>query len=308
VTRVIFFTDTEWSLGRFYIELTKRLWQYDIDCHILSWAKSYNKEEIQEQIATTDLWVSNPNAIQALHINYGVPLEKCAAVIYHTIDIDNIINCGLQIDRLAKLITISPWLQIQCTKLIRQPELAQMGINVNTFKTKPSAELKSIGYGTVFLTREQTNEWLQRGQYEPRAFKRGYLVKEIAEELNLPFKIAETYHTTFMTMPGFYNSVDCIICSSKDEGAGGPVLEAGASGKLVITTKAGDYESYITNKGADGVDVSEKEFKEQTIDLLRYYINNPIAYQKRCAEIQEYALKTYDLSKHVNQWAKLFKD
>lgn len=46
--RVIFFTDTEWSLGRFYIELTKRLWQHDIDCHILSWAKSYNREEIQE--------------------------------------------------------------------------------------------------------------------------------------------------------------------------------------------------------------------------------------------------------------------
>ena len=115
MSRVIFFTDHEWSLGRFYIELTKRLYQYNIDCHILSWQKLYNKNEIKEQINCTDFWVSNPNAIQSLHINYGVPLEKCIAIIYHTIDIENVFKYNLDINKLAKICTISPWLQTKCS-------------------------------------------------------------------------------------------------------------------------------------------------------------------------------------------------
>lgn len=309
MTRIVFFTDTEWSLGRFYTELTKRLWSYNIDCHILYWGKSYNREEIQEQIAITDFWVTNPHAIQILHNDYGIPLEKCIAVIYHTIDAEELKQCNLNTDRLRKLATVSPIIQSQCLNWSRIPEIVSFGINTNAFKCSLPSQLKTLGFGGVYATREHTVEWEKHSQLclQPLVFKRGYLVKEIADELNLSLKIANSYHTTFNTMPGFYNSVDCIICASRDEGAGGPVLEGGAAGRLIITTKTGTYHNLITKKGADGVSVSEELFKKETIQLLKYYINNPKAFQNRCAEIQEYALKTYDFINCIDQWVNLLK-
>ena len=77
----------------------------------------------------------------------------------------------------------------------------------------------------------------------------------VAVELTLNFKSAHPHYQSFVSMPGFYNSVDVIICSSSDEGAGGPVLEGGAAGKLIITTKTGGFEQLVTNIGADTVPV-----------------------------------------------------
>jgi uncharacterized protein with PIN domain len=52
------------------------------------------------------------------------------------------------------------------------------------------------------------------------------------------------------------------------------LLEAGAAGKLVISTKVGHY-SRVGDSGANFVTIVEHEFIEQTVELLSYYKNNP---------------------------------
>lgn len=304
--RVIFFGHTEWSTGRVYFELCKRLYIYGIDCHLLDWERSYNTDEMLEQNRVTEYWASSSNGIAVLHYQYKVPLEKCVLFLYHPVDISVLQYHNLDVTKLIGFATIAPWIQQHCKHLPRLPEILNLGINTHTFNCEPSESLRTIGFGSAYNTRERVEELKRTNPSEPAVFKRPYLVKEIAEMLGLNFKAANQYHKTYRTMPGFYKEVDCIICASEDEGAGGPVIEGGAAGKLVITTDVGSFRSYVTDKGADCVPVSEQEFITQTVELLKKYIDNPSLYKERCKEIQSYALKAYDWDNFIEDWIKLF--
>jgi glycosyltransferase involved in cell wall biosynthesis len=304
--KVLFFGHTEWSTGRVYFELCKRLYVHGIDCHLLNWERSYSLEEIKEQNQVTECWVSPSSGIATLHYQYNVPLEKCILLLYHPVDITVLQHYNIDVTKLNNFATVAPWIQQQCSHLPRVPSIISLGINTHTFNCKPSESLKTIGFGSAFNTRERIEELKRTNPFEPATFKRPYLVKEIAESLGLGFKAANQYHKTYNTMPGFYKEVDCIICASEDEGAGGPVVEGGAAGKLVITTNVGSYKSYITDKGADGVPVPEQEFVAQTTELLKKYINDPLLYRNRCQEIQSYALKAYDWDNFIDGWVNLF--
>jgi glycosyltransferase involved in cell wall biosynthesis len=140
---------------------------------------------------------------------------------------------------------------------------------------------------------------------QPKVSKRGYLVSELAQEMNLPFYSAHPTRQSFVTMPGFYNAVDVIVCSSSDEGAGGPVLEGGAAGRLIITTATGGFSDLVTNIGADVVPVEDNLFKQEAKRIIQFYIDNPVKYRERCKQIQDYAIETYDLSKAIDTWVNL---
>ena len=139
---------------------------------------------------------------------------------------------------------------------------------------------------------------------QPKYHKRGYLVREIAEKLGLNYKVAQWYHNTYVTMPGFYRSIDCLIAPSTEEGAGLPVMEAGASGKLVIGTSVGHWPQKIKEFGGIEVPIPEEEFVEKTIETLSYYIANPAAYRDRCYQIREHA-RTYAWAHVIDSWVEL---
>jgi glycosyltransferase involved in cell wall biosynthesis len=105
-------------------------------------------------------------------------------------------------------------------------------------------------------------------------------------------------------MPGFYKRVDAIVCASTEEGAGLPVLEGGAAGKLVIGTAVGHWDQRVGTKGGDVVPILEDEFLEKTVELLCYYKDNPLKYIERCMEIQEHS-KTYDWSYVIDKWVRI---
>jgi glycosyltransferase involved in cell wall biosynthesis len=133
------------------------------------------------------------------------------------------------------------------------------------------------------------------------------LVKELAQDMGLKFKLAANYHTSFVTMPGYYPTVDCIICPSMNEGAGLPVLEAGAAGKLVLTTPVGHYPEKVGPQGAIPLPYDEKLFKEATSKLIKYYVKNSKEYRKKCEQIQEHA-KYYDWKYNIDYWVKFILD
>jgi glycosyltransferase involved in cell wall biosynthesis len=115
--------------------------------------------------------------------------------------------------------------------------------------------------------------------------------------------VANHYHNSFVTMPGFYKFVDAVIIPSMQEGGGLPSLEAGAAGKLVIGTPVGYWQERVSIFGGIQVPVEEKDFIEFTVTALKYYKDKPNKYREKCYAIREHA-KSYDWSNYVEQWVK----
>jgi uncharacterized protein YaiI (UPF0178 family) len=305
--KVIFFVDHEWSMGRVHTDLVKYLYKNDIESNLLSWQRSYTYNEVFELGKVYDLFVSNGAGVHTLTSQYGIPLEQCILMLYHPIDLEHALKFELDLTKLYKITATSSWIISLCKEAgINNVSLTRLGINTNAFKLPISDSLKTIGYAQALYSREATENWRSIDSNQPAGFKRGYLVQEIANELQLPFKSANPDRQTFLSMPGFYNTVDVVICSSQDEGAGGSMIEAAAAGRLCITTDVGGYREFIGPEGADACPVEEKEFKEAVKEKILFYINNPKLYRERCKELQNNALKKYDFSNVILDWITLF--
>jgi glycosyltransferase involved in cell wall biosynthesis len=305
--RIAFFIQNEWAFGSIHSELTKLLYPYSIDASILDWTIKYTTEELLAYNKQIDLIVTIPQALPFLH-SRGVSLEKCIVVFHSELDIlyytANI--APYHQAEVKHLGAVSLWLISRGKELgiTRDINYLPLGVNYKRYYNPPSNELKTIGYAGIFHDRDVmiANKYHDH----PGLHKRAYLIKEVAEKLNLNFVIANRYHNSYVTMTGFYPAVDCIMSASMKEGAGLPMLEGGAAGKLILTTKVGHFAEKITDAGAIALPFDEDEYKEQAEAILTYYIENPTEYRNKCLSIQEHA-KSYDWINFIHHWAKLIK-
>lgn len=295
--KIVFYTEPEWAFGVIHHELTKYLFAHGITANVMPWSKQYSQEEIAETADNIDYFVSTPYGIARLIDHLGVLPEKCIAVAHAVLDLQCLATFSL--DNLARLhaySVVSEWLvkQSQQVGINRTPQLTPIGINYHAFYHKPSKELHTVGYA---------------GAINPdnihRHIKRPWLAEQATQQAGLAFKAAHTYHNTWITMPGFYQSVDAVVVSSTEEGAGLPALEASAAGKLVISTPVG---LWLAKAGTSGhtVPIIDGQFLEETTALLIFYRDNPTAYQAKCCATQAHAWQ-YDWSNVIILWVELFK-
>lgn len=295
--KIVFYTESEWAFGVIHHELTKYLFAHGITSTVLTWNRQYSLNEIAETSANIDYFVSTPYGTARLIDHMGVPPEKCIVVAHAVLDLECLATFSP--DNLARLhaySVVSEWLVGQSLQLgiNRQPQLTPIGINYHAFYHEPSKELHTVGYA---------------GATNPdnihRHIKRPWLVEQATQQAGLVFRAAHAYHNTWITMPGFYQSVDAVVVSSTEEGAGLPALEASAAGKLVISTPVG---LWLAKAGTSGhtVPVEELVFLEETIALLTFYRDNPTAYQIKCRATQAHAWQ-YDWSHVIISWVELFK-
>lgn len=301
--RILFFMANTWSFGRFISDLSKYLFQYNFDCTLLDYSVVYKYQEFNDLAKLADWIVTTPSGVKALP-SYGVPYEKMIMIMYHSVDVHDAISFQLPIHLVHKVCAINQQVKDLCKDFNVPVELVEFGINTETFRAKASTELKRVGFSGAFLTRDETQKAIQENNLEPKIYKRGYLALEAAQICGLEFLPAIGY--AYQTMPGYYSQVDAVLSCSVDEGAGGSVLEGGAAGRLIITTNVGGWPSFVTEKGAHGVPASDHEYLQSAVALLNYYKANPKAYRDRCNQIQEYALKKYDLGNYLHSWIKLF--
>lgn len=303
--RILFFMANNWSFGRFINDLSKYLFQYNFDCTLLDYSVVYKYEEFHELAKLADWIVTTPSGVKALP-SYGIPYEKMIMIMYHSVDVQDVRTFDIPINLIHRTCAINEHVKSLCYNFPVPVELVDFGINTNTFKATPSTELKRVGFSGVFLTREQTQKAIQENNFEPKIYKRGYLALEAAQITGLEFIPAMGQGLVpYQFMPGYYPSVDAILSCSIDEGASGSVLEGGAAGRLIITTNAGSWSNFVTDKGAHGLPVSDEEYLHSAVELLNYYKSNPTAYRNRCYEIQEYAQKKYDLSNYIYSWIRV---
>lgn len=295
--RIVFFTEAEWAFGIIHYELTKYLFCYGVNATVMSWDKQYSHLEVKELLDIIDYFVATPYGVAILIDRYQVPPEKCIAVAHARMDIECLMTFLPEYRaRLAGYSVVSDWLRQQSAELgvERIPTVTQIGINYNSFFTWPSKELRTVGYA---------------GAINPdnihRHIKRPWLVESAAQAAELPLKIAHGYHNSWVTMPGYYKTVDCVLVASTEEGAGLPALEAAAAGKLVISTPVGIWLARAGDSGHT-VPIEETEFVQQTVELLNYYKNSPDEYQIKCAATQQHA-RRYDWANVIQSWVELFR-
>jgi len=295
--RVVFFTETEWAFGVIHYELTKYLFCYGITATVMPWNKQYSQLEVAELSDTIDYFISTPYGIAILIDSYRVAPEKCIAVAHARMDIECLMTFLPEYRaRLAGYSVVSDWLSQQSIELgvDRIPAVTPIGINYKSFFNWPSRELQTVGYA---------------GAINPdnihRHIKRPWLVEQVTKAAELTLKIAHGYHNSWVTMPGYYKTVDCVIIASTEEGAGLPALEAAAAGKLVISTPVGIWLARAEDSGHT-VPVEETEFVRQTVDWLNYYKNSPDDYQIKCLETQQHAGR-YDWANVIKHWVELIK-
>ena len=300
--RVVFFIEPDWALGSIHYELGKRLWPYGFDCQVLPWNKVYNHQEIQELNESTDLWVTLPQGWDALKsYNINSP-EKTILVCHATVDLFKLKN-KISEEEFAKFHSIAAVSEFLIRKaedlgINRYVKLAPVCINSERFYCKPSLKLKRVGYGGFFVSKEEHFSPRKGEEMEPKYTKRSYLAQEAALAAGLEFVVANSYHTTHVTMPAYYRTVDCVIIPSIEEGAGLPSLEAGASGRLVIGTAVGHWDQRVGDAGGIKMPLGEEEFLSTAVNVLKFYKDEPLEYQKRCWGILNHS-KSYDWEHHI---------
>jgi glycosyltransferase involved in cell wall biosynthesis len=307
--RVIFYIEPEWAFGSIHYELSKYLFGHGFDCRLLPWNRSYTIEELKLLFNTVDIVVTTGHGWRFLGHHYGVLDPSKVVVISHAkIDITELIHHHGKddFDKFKSYGCVSQWL-IEVSKQygINRPAVyCPLGINTNLFDIDPSSALTTVGYAGAFQNKDDfTKEQIESDLAQPKFHKRAWLVKEAADRVGLDFKVAQHNHNSFVTMPGFYSSVDCIISASSEEGAGLPIIEAGAAGRLVITTEVG-HAKRIGDEGGYIVPVDEQEFLQRTTEILAYYKYNPSRYRKRCLEIKDHAQR-FDWSYQIKYWIEL---
>lgn len=298
--KVGFYIDTEWALGSIHASLMKRLYSYDIDCHMIEWAKQYNQHEIASIRETFDYIVTLPGIPLNNLVNvFGVSPSKVIAVAHGGYDIHTAVVMNNPIDKLHSYACISSSLveYSQSLGINRTPIVVRNGIDFDNFYRAPATRLETIGYaGAVkqVSTLNSHDDW-----------KRSYLANNVAQGSNTGLYTIEKSH--FLAMPKYYSDIDCLlVTSTEQEACGLPLMEAAAAGRLPISGKIGILKEFPSNPGVI-VPLDPAEYVRYAVSAIKYYKDNPSEFNRRCVEAQEYAREFYDWSSVIEDWANLFK-
>ena len=293
MTNIVFFTENKWAFGQIHNSLCKRLLPYGINAEVLDFFTQYTKEEMQAISDNTDYFVTTGPGAKWL-IEYGIYPQQIKVINHAEWDIllSKAQMGSLIYQDFANVATVSVSLKEKSYDfgLSRIPVVLTMGIEFDRFYQPISKSLSKVGYAAAY---ESSN-------YSGQEIKRGRLVKNICDIVGLPLIQPKTH---YLGMSSFYKSVDAVIMSSTEEGAGLPMLEAAAAGKLCIGTPVGYFrENSIGTLGGFSVPIEETEFINNTVTIINYFKSHPNEYQKTCTSIQDYARENYDWPKHIEKW------
>lgn len=306
---VTFFSDPNWAFGRIHSDLIKYLFNLNINATLTSW--EYSISNISKKFfESCDAIVCPVGATPCIQVGY-IPIEKTCIVFHGLVDINQLYNSKLDLRKFKKVGAVSSFLQSEVAKVFNMPLSdiynLRIGIDLQQFNwCNISQNLNTIGYAGAYAE-DDTEEYLNSLEYNSRIYrqeiksiKRAYLVKEITEDTNLHYLIACKLDLPYTAMGAFYDSIDCLICPSLHEGAGMPILEASAAGKLILGTAVGHWNDYDCLGHVLPLD--PYQLKQEAISILEFYKNNPDKYVKKCKEIKEYSIK-YCWTNHIKDWA-----
>jgi glycosyltransferase involved in cell wall biosynthesis len=109
--------------------------------------------------------------------------------------------------------------------------------------------------------------------------------------------------TKLNDMADFYNSIDCYVCASDNEGTPNPCLEAASCGRPLITTRVGNMPELVK-------DYENSLFCERSIESVRekilFYRDNRDELINHGNKIQKEILENWCWSKQCLNYKKMF--
>lgn len=293
--RIVFYTENKWALGTIHYSLCKYLFNYGVNCEILDFTAGYSLEEMRSISETIDAFVTNyPSKL----INeYQISPEKIIFMAHGQWDIllsNSQIGTAVY-DRLAGYAVVSNILKQKSAEfgVPRIPQVTHLGIEFDRFYAAPSKQLSVVGFAGAFESRN----------FVGQEIKRGRLVKQACDSLNIPIAVPQCH---YLAMPRFYHNVDAVIMASTEEGAGLPMMEAAAAGRVTMGTAVGYYAENPDSIGIR-LPLDENEFVAECQNKLNYFKLNPDQYQETCKRNQEYARYNYDWRYHIESWVNFLQ-
>ena len=299
-TKVLIYGYPQWSHGRVYYDLCKHLHRRGYIADIINWRGSHSAY-FADLISFYDLFMTALDGVRTLTDVYGVPCDRVVALSHHELDIRTLIDQkGVEVfDKFANYGVVSEY--VYCASLMkgvpRVPKVVPLGVNFAEFYSNISERLATVGYAGSMSVNTYGIEW-----------KRGELAEAAAHEAGLEFRVAGSTakQISFHDMPEFYRSVDAVLISSISESGPLTVMEAAAAGRLVIGTPVGHFPRKAYEGGGILAPIEAGEFKAFTVETLRYYKDNPAAYQDKCHAIQE-AARRFDWKYTIDEWVDLIE-
>lgn len=291
--RIVFYTENKWALGTIHFSLCKYLFSYGVNCEILDFTAGYSLEEMQSISETIDAFVTNyPSKL----INeYQISPEKIIFMAHGQWDI---LLCNSQTginiyEQLAGYAVVSNILKQKSAEfgVCRVPQITHLGIEFDRFYHKPNTQINRMGFAGA----------LESFNFAGQEIKRGKLVSQLSERLGIPLEIPQHH---YLAMPKFYQNVDAIIMSSIEEGAGLPMMEAAAAGRLTLGTAVGYYAE---NPTGIHLPLDQADFTSACCEHLIELRENPTLYQNLCESQQQYARDHYDWQHHIETWANFLQ-
>ncbi len=127
--------------------------------------------------------------------------------------------------------------------------IVQHGVNTDIFR--PDRYVKSSKFTVACSGRSSENK--------------GFIdVKDCCEDMgvNFNYSLYERNYRSLSFMPEFYQKSDVYVCFSASEGLNNSILEAGATGLAVISTRCGEAESILGNGRGEIIDRDKKSLTE----------------------------------------------
>jgi glycosyltransferase involved in cell wall biosynthesis len=290
---ILFFTENGWAFGAIHRALCKKLYKYGINADVLDWHKEYSNEEFAYMNRTHDYFATTPESVNSL-LNKNIPENKIVVVVHGSECLHRCLSyTALSVfSNIHKYAVVHPFLKDLSLSLNipRVPDLLRVGIDTDYFKFNPSENLGRLGYAGAKA------HTLHGG----KDCKRAFLADLVAITTGLPITYPHK-KMTHMSMPGYYLDFDCLLVTSSEETAGLPAMEAASTGKLVISSNVGYFNSSV------GVVCSNNEFDfvADAVKAIEIY-KDPEKYKIKCIEAREYAVANYDWENHIEAWANLF--
>lgn len=295
--KIIFFVENNWAFGSIHNGVCKEFFLKGINSDILDWRKTYSLEEFKLIDKSCSHIITVPCGVYTL-LNAGIDPKKLIVIAHEEEDVCEMFsNFGEFIDLFGQYAVISDHL-INFSISInsnRIPKRVKCGIHFDYFYKKIRENLKTIGYAGAKASFNRFG--IDR--------KRGYLLDKALERID-GINLYEHKFYNFLCMPGYYSSIDGLVLCSSQEACGLPVLEAAASGRLVIGSNIGYLKEYGDEAGII-LPIEEDLFVERLVEELNFYKSDSNAYKNKCKDIQEFARNNYDWKFTINTWMELLE-
>lgn len=106
----------------------------------------------------------------------------------------------------------------------------------------------------------------------------------------------------YSCMPNFFNDLDVLLCTSREEGGPLTPIQAGACGVPTVSTGCGHMKEFII-EGETGFLVESKA--EDFVDRLRFLSENRAYLRSMSEKVREHVVAHWSISSAYPQWLRL---